>query len=177
MTRTAPVSAYRTLGVTAQDSFDTIKTAYKRLVRAHHPDVTGGDCTRLAEINEAYDALRHHCEQRPEQSGAQGGASRAAAEDAEKERRRKAEAARRAAAQDAARQAARRAAQEAAERRAAARAARCKAEEQEARRLAEARRQAREAASRRSSLADTLRAAYGHLQKAAPAAELLNRTA
>ncbi|BBU54621.1 hypothetical protein KU6B_08860 [Mameliella alba] len=64
MTRTAPMSAYRTLGVTPEDDFATIRREWIRLVKANHPDVTGGDLeegTRiLAELNNAYDALRWH---------------------------------------------------------------------------------------------------------------------
>lgn len=64
MTRTAPMSAYKTLGVTPEDDFATIRRAWIRLVKTHHPDVTGGDIEegtrKLAELNNAYDALRWH---------------------------------------------------------------------------------------------------------------------
>ncbi|WP_305972498.1 MULTISPECIES: J domain-containing protein [unclassified Mameliella] len=64
MTRTAPMSAYKTLGVTPEDDFATIRRAWIRLVKAHHPDVIGGDieegARKLAELNDAYDALRWH---------------------------------------------------------------------------------------------------------------------
>jgi len=64
MTRTAPMSAYKTLGVTPEDDFATIRRAWIRLVKVHHPDVTGGDIEegtrKLAELNNAYDALRWH---------------------------------------------------------------------------------------------------------------------
>lgn len=53
------------LGVAADASQATIKAAWRRLAREHHPDLTGGDpaaarvATRqMAEINAAYESLR-----------------------------------------------------------------------------------------------------------------------
>ena len=48
---------YKTLGVdrTAEDK--SIKTAYSRLARKHHPDVNQGRAERFKEINEAYAVL------------------------------------------------------------------------------------------------------------------------
>jgi hypothetical protein len=53
------------LGVERGASQATIKAAWRRLAREHHPDLTGGDSEaarqatrRMAEINRAYDQLR-----------------------------------------------------------------------------------------------------------------------
>ena len=55
---------YDHLGLTPQASFDEIKTAYRRLALAHHPDRPGTADRRMAElrfraINEAYAHLKH----------------------------------------------------------------------------------------------------------------------
>ena len=65
MTRAAApadlTAAYAALGVAPTDDFDTIRAAWRRLVRTHHPDVAGpGSTPRLAAINDAFDTLRHH---------------------------------------------------------------------------------------------------------------------
>lgn len=51
---------YKILGVTRQASPDVIRTAYRRLARRYHPDVSSepGAEARFKEIAEAYDALR-----------------------------------------------------------------------------------------------------------------------
>ena len=53
------------LGVAAGASLQTVKAAWRRLARQHHPDLTGDDpaasrlATRqMAEINDAYESLR-----------------------------------------------------------------------------------------------------------------------
>lgn len=53
------------LGVARNASQSTIKAAWRRLAREHHPDLTAGDPTaarlatrRMAEINQAYEQLR-----------------------------------------------------------------------------------------------------------------------
>jgi len=53
------------LGVSPGASMATIKAAWRRLARRHHPDLTGDDpgasriaTRRMAEINDAYEALR-----------------------------------------------------------------------------------------------------------------------
>ncbi len=53
------------LGVSAGASPQTIKAAWRRLAREHHPDLTGDDpaasrvaTRRMAEINDAYESLR-----------------------------------------------------------------------------------------------------------------------
>src|SRR5438309_9994917 len=50
---------YRILGVDRKADDKTIKSAYRRLARKHHPDVAKGKDTaeRFKEINEAYDVL------------------------------------------------------------------------------------------------------------------------
>ena len=58
--RSTPFAAYKTLGVKPTDDFAAIRRAWLRLVKANHPDVAGGDPTRLAAINEAWDALCWH---------------------------------------------------------------------------------------------------------------------
>ena len=50
---------YAILGVKPTDDLKTIKTAYRRLARKYHPDVskeTDAE-TRMQEINVAYDTL------------------------------------------------------------------------------------------------------------------------
>ena len=56
---------YEVLGVERGASQATIKAAWRRLAREHHPDVSGRDDTatraatrRMAQINAAYEALR-----------------------------------------------------------------------------------------------------------------------
>jgi curved DNA-binding protein CbpA len=53
------------LGIDRGAGMAAVKAAWRRLARAHHPDVSAGDAaaaraatTRMAEINAAYDALR-----------------------------------------------------------------------------------------------------------------------
>src|SRR5262247_1259459 len=49
---------YRTLGVDRKADDKTIKSAYRRLARKHHPDVAKGkDAERFKEIAEAYEVL------------------------------------------------------------------------------------------------------------------------
>jgi DnaJ-class molecular chaperone len=49
---------YRSLGVDRKADAKTIKSAYRRLARKHHPDVSKGkDAERFKEINEAYEVL------------------------------------------------------------------------------------------------------------------------
>lgn len=56
---------HEVLGVRPGASAATIKAAWRRLARAHHPDLTGDDpaasrvaTRKMAEINDAYEALR-----------------------------------------------------------------------------------------------------------------------
>lgn len=44
---------FRVLGVPPDAGADEIRTAYRQLARAHHPDV-GGDAARMAELTAAY---------------------------------------------------------------------------------------------------------------------------
>src|SRR5437764_3457332 len=50
---------YRILGVDRKADDKTIKSAYRRLARKHHPDVAKGkdSADRFKEINEAYEVL------------------------------------------------------------------------------------------------------------------------
>ena len=51
---------YQTLGVQRQASPKEIQSAYRRLARKYHPDVTGGDTAaeeRFKTINEAHEVL------------------------------------------------------------------------------------------------------------------------
>src|SRR5713101_10131976 len=49
---------YKILGVDRTADAKTIKSAYRRLARKHHPDVAKGkDGERFREINEAYEVL------------------------------------------------------------------------------------------------------------------------
>jgi curved DNA-binding protein CbpA len=66
------------LGVEAGASLSTVKAAWRRLARRHHPDLTGDDpaasrvaTRKMAEINDAYEALRR------ESVAGRGGARRA----------------------------------------------------------------------------------------------------
>jgi curved DNA-binding protein len=61
---------YETLNVSRDASQDEIKKSYRKLVKQHHPDKTGGDDTQFKKISEAYEVLgdperrRHHDGQR-----------------------------------------------------------------------------------------------------------------
>ena len=48
---------YKTLGVDRTASDKAIKTAYRRLARKHHPDVSKGSADKFKEIAEAYEVL------------------------------------------------------------------------------------------------------------------------
>ena len=50
---------YRVLGVEADATRDEIRRAYRRLAKAHHPDVSGDpdSAARFREVNEAYRVL------------------------------------------------------------------------------------------------------------------------
>lgn len=68
MTRTAARTAKQTpfeiLGVSVADDAATIRAAWKRLVKANHPDRCPADAARLTaklvELNDAYDKLKNH---------------------------------------------------------------------------------------------------------------------
>src|SRR6185436_8765507 len=52
---------YRVLGVSPGASAEELHSAYRRLVKLHHPDRNGGSeesARRFAEIQEAYDEVR-----------------------------------------------------------------------------------------------------------------------
>lgn len=47
---------YQVLGVPLGADAETVKKAYRRLAKKHHPDL-GGDEETFKEINDAYDAI------------------------------------------------------------------------------------------------------------------------
>lgn len=51
-------SAYRILGLRPGAKPAEVEEAYRRLIKRYHPDRTGGDSSRAAEINRAYAQLR-----------------------------------------------------------------------------------------------------------------------
>ena len=55
---TGEASAYAALGLEPGADAATVEQAYKRLIKEHHPDRSGGDALRAAEINRAYRELR-----------------------------------------------------------------------------------------------------------------------
>ena len=55
---TARNSALKALGLRTGAGRAEIDEAYRRLIKLHHPDRTGGDAGRAAEINHAYALLR-----------------------------------------------------------------------------------------------------------------------
>ena len=54
----APVSAYAALGLQPGADRAAIEQAYRELIKRYHPDRSGGDAARAAEINRAYFELR-----------------------------------------------------------------------------------------------------------------------
>lgn len=48
---------YETLNVSKDATQDEIKKSYRKLVKEHHPDKTGGDDTKFKQISEAYEIL------------------------------------------------------------------------------------------------------------------------
>jgi len=55
---TGEASAYAALGLEPGADAATVEQAYKRLIKEHQPDRSGGDALRAAEINRAYRELR-----------------------------------------------------------------------------------------------------------------------
>ncbi|MDP3956778.1 MAG: DnaJ domain-containing protein [bacterium] len=51
---------YKILGVGQKVAEKDIKTAFRKLSLAHHPDVAGGDSEKFRQINEAYKVLSDH---------------------------------------------------------------------------------------------------------------------
>src|SRR5688500_19635278 len=69
------------LGVQPGSSLATVKAAWRRLAREHHPDLTGDDpaasrvaTRRMAEINDAYESLRRRAEDGTDRRPAGGSA-------------------------------------------------------------------------------------------------------
>jgi hypothetical protein len=54
----ADLSAYGVLGLDPSADDAAIEQAYRRLIKQHHPDRSGGDAARATEINRAYRELR-----------------------------------------------------------------------------------------------------------------------
>jgi len=54
----ADASAYAVLGLHDDADWPSVETAYRRLIKTHHPDRAGGDGLRAAEIIRAYRELR-----------------------------------------------------------------------------------------------------------------------
>lgn len=48
---------YETLNVSSDATPDEIKKSYRKLVKEHHPDKTGGDDLKFKQISEAYETL------------------------------------------------------------------------------------------------------------------------
>jgi len=48
---------YETLNVSKDATPDEIKKSYRKLVKEHHPDKTGGDDSKFKQISEAYETL------------------------------------------------------------------------------------------------------------------------
>lgn len=48
---------YDILGINKNATQDDIKKAYREMCKKYHPDRTGGDDTKIKEVNEAYDTL------------------------------------------------------------------------------------------------------------------------
>jgi hypothetical protein len=60
-----PASAYAALGLEPGADRAAVEQAYRRLIKLHHPDRSGGDASRAAEINRAYFELRRQHEAEP----------------------------------------------------------------------------------------------------------------
>lgn len=54
----SPASAYEILGLAPGADRIAVEEAYRRLIKRYHPDRSGGDAKRAAEINQAYFELR-----------------------------------------------------------------------------------------------------------------------
>src|SRR4051812_4898056 len=77
-------SPYHVLGVDLDATATTIRAAWRRLARQHHPDLTGGDAAasqaatrQMAEINAAYEELRDPVRRRAAADKARGDERRA----------------------------------------------------------------------------------------------------
>lgn len=80
-------SPFEVLGVEVDAGAATIKAAWRRLAREHHPDVTGGDAQtsraatrQMAAINAAYEELRDPARRRAAADRARSGAPRSGRE-------------------------------------------------------------------------------------------------
>ena len=63
-TKSPRLTPFEVLGVSAADDYATIRKAWKRLVKANHPDQCPADAARLTkrlqQINDAFEKLRNH---------------------------------------------------------------------------------------------------------------------
>lgn len=50
------MNPYKVLGVSSDISISELKKVYRNLCRKYHPD-NGGDATKFADINKAYDMI------------------------------------------------------------------------------------------------------------------------
>lgn len=62
--RNRVITAAETLGVPPDANRDTLKNAYRRLAKAHHPDRAGGDKVRFQGIVDAFDFLTNESERK-----------------------------------------------------------------------------------------------------------------
>lgn len=60
-----PASAYAALGLEPGADQAAVEEAYRRLIKQYHPDRSGGDAVRAAEINRAYFELRQQSAEPP----------------------------------------------------------------------------------------------------------------
>ena len=67
---TGATSPYILLGLKPDADRAAIDEAYRRLIKLHHPDRSGGDATRAAEINFAYARLKRAGESYPDRASA-----------------------------------------------------------------------------------------------------------
>lgn len=67
---TGATSPYILLGLKPDADRAAIDEAYRRLIKLHHPDRSGGDATRAAEINFAYARLKRAGEFNPDRASA-----------------------------------------------------------------------------------------------------------
>jgi molecular chaperone DnaJ len=70
---------YQRLGVAPDASAATIREAYRRLARQHHPDASAGDADSMSRINEAYRVLADPARRAVYDASLRGGSTRGGA--------------------------------------------------------------------------------------------------
>ena len=60
LTEDKQLDAYQALEINPGADLKTVKLAYRRLVKVHHPDC-GGDRAKFIEVRTAYEVLKNHC--------------------------------------------------------------------------------------------------------------------